>query len=218
VLFGTGILIAGGALLYFLFERGNTLAGLAGGKRFTAVLFQSVTTRTAGFNTLVQSNLSQPSQFITLPLMFIGGSPGSIAGGVKVTTIFIILITIFKKSDLKGDFRVGSRKITRKAVSHANIFVMKAITILLLSSFALILGEFLAGKERPILPLLFESFSAFGTVGLSLGITSELTVFGKYAIIFTMFAGRVGLISMALPKLRKWEHAVDFPKGEVLIG
>jgi len=218
VLSVTGFLIAGGAFLYFVFERNNTLAGVFGFDKLTAVLFQSVTTRTAGFNTVVQSQLTQPSQFITLPLMFTGGSPGSIAGGVKVTTVFIVFLTIFRSPDKEGNFRIGSKKIMRQTVTNANIFIMKALTILILSSFALILGEFLTGNERPVLPLLFESFSAFGTVGLSLGITPELTVFGKCAIIFTMFAGRVGLISMALPKLRKWEHAVDFPKGEVLIG
>ena len=215
----TAALIVGGAALFFVFERTGSLTGLPAGEKITASFFQSITTRTAGFNTLPQENLRFSSKFIILAFMFTGGAPGSIAGGVKVTTVFLILYAAFRGVDNKGELRFGNRKIAGITVSHAHTFIMKAIIILFISILSLTISESaLMDSDKSLLTIVFESFSAFGTVGLSLGITSKLTVLGKCVIIGTMFAGRVGLISIAIPVLKKWRKAVDFPRGEVLIG
>ncbi len=219
VLAGTGILILGGTLLYLVFEWNNSFQGFTSAGKITAAVFQSITTRTAGFNTIAQEAMSIPSKFITLPLMFTGGGPGSIAGGIKVTTVFIILIALFKGVDRKGELRLWKRKFSNKTISQANMLVSKAIILLFFSTLALTITEYVARPEDTIfLSVVFESFSAFGTVGLSLGLTPKLTILGKCVIIFTMFAGRVGLVSMAMPILRRWKQDVDYPKGEVLVG
>lgn len=226
VLLMTAALIIAGALFYYIFEYNTSLKSLSQGGRILASFFQSVTTRTAGFNSVTQSSLSVPSKVLTLPLMFIGGSSGSIAGGIKVTTFFIVLIVALHGTDSKGEVKLFNEKISAENLSRAQNFAIKAIIILFTSIFLLTITElhhfgrnvsFLEGKE--FLSIVFESFSAFGTVGLSLGLTPNLSVPGKIVIMGTMFAGRVGLISIAMPRIRKYsEYLVDYPRGEVLIG
>ena len=226
VLLMTFFLIIGGALLYYLFEANRALMGMKNGERVLASLFQSVTTRTAGFNTIEEASLSVPSKMLTLLLMFIGGSSGSIAGGIKVTTFFLVMLIAIHETDSKNELEIFNRKITSRTLTRAMAFTLKAIIILFLSIFALSITEhffpILNGNrvsEKSFISIVFESFSAFGTVGLSLGITHLLSLGGKIVIILTMFAGRVGLISIAMPKFKRYpEHLVDYPKGEVLIG
>ncbi len=228
VLSVTGALIIGGAVLYYLLEANNTFAGMPVGNRILASFFQSITTRTAGFNTIEESHLTVPSKTLTLFLMFVGGSSGSIAGGIKVTTFFIVLLVSLRETDSRNELEVFKMKISQRTISRALSFTLKAILILFVSVFLLTVSELLLGKENPdgvyangmgFLALVFESFSAFGTVGLSMGVTSHLSLIGKVVIILTMFSGRVGLISIAMPKYKKYpEHLVDYPRGEVLIG
>jgi trk system potassium uptake protein TrkH len=221
VLIVTSVLLVTATLLYFLFERRNALAGLNLGQKITAALFQAVTPRTAGFNTIPQDSLSFPSKLLTLPLMFIGGAPGSIAGGIKVTTIFLVLMLVIRERDFHDEVKVLRRKISSQVLSDASTFTIRAFLILFISFFLLTITENLTPGSRAssFFPLMFESFSAFGTVGLSMGVTPSLTTAGKLIIIFTMFAGRVGLISMAMGLPEKFRpHEVDYPKGEVMIG
>ena len=226
VLIMTVILIFVGASLYYIFEIRNSIASYGNGEKIIASFFQAVTTRTAGFNTIEQNNLSIPSKVITLLLMFIGGGSGSIAGGIKVTTFFLVILTAIHETDSKNEIAIFNRKIPSKTLTRAMSFTLKAIMILFTSILFLTITEHIhvgafSGKvpQKSFLSIVFESFSAFGTVGLSMGITPYLTRLGKVVIILTMFAGRVGLISIAMPKFKKYsEHLVDYPKGEVLIG
>jgi trk system potassium uptake protein TrkH len=221
VLIATFTLLVLGTIFYFLFERNNTLKDYSLAQKWMASFFQAVTPRTAGFNTIPQNSLSFPSKIFTLPLMFVGGASGSIAGGIKVTTMFLVIVLIFKERDIYDEVSVLRRKISSKALSDASIFTIRAFLILFISIFLLTIAESFGRSSHDIsvFPMIFESFSAFGTVGLSMGITSSLTTVGKIVIIFTMFAGRVGLISMAMGFREKYSaHEVDFPQGEVMIG
>jgi trk system potassium uptake protein TrkH len=220
VLMMTGLLIVLGFLLYLGTEWGASLAGLSPGDKLLSALFQAVTPRTAGFNTVPQSELSAPGTVLTLLFMFVGGGPGSIAGGVKVTTVFIIVWAALGQTDESGDARIFNRKVSSPLVSRATMFVVRALMILAGALFALSLTEVvIAGNAFSVRDLAFETFSAFGTVGLSMGITGNLSAAGKLVIIATMFAGRVGLISLAVPSRGKqWRSLIDYPPGEVLIG
>jgi trk system potassium uptake protein TrkH len=217
----TGLLILGGTLLFLLFEHNGVLAGLGPGQKLMAALFQAVTPRTAGFNTVPQPLLSAPSKLTTVLLMFIGGASGSIAGGIKVTTLFVVLLMAFQQPDDSGGITGFHERITGATSHRAIVFMSKALLILFTSIFLLTATE-LGGPDVPgrnIFALVFECFSAFGTVGLSLGITPGLSAAGKLIIVLTMFLGRVGLIALAMPQPRQYPvHLLDYPDGEVMIG
>ncbi|MFP4364037.1 MAG: potassium transporter TrkG [Spirochaetia bacterium] len=215
----TLILIITGTFSYFLLEMFVTSPHGINSVSIHDALFQSVTTRTAGFNTVSQGELSLPSKFISLLLMFIGGSPGSIAGGVKTATFFLIIWMIIRGPDKYGNLRYWKQQIPERIVHKAHQFILRAFGILFVCIFSLCVTETIAGKQFSFIEMVFESFSAFATVGLSLGITGSLSFFGKIAVIITMFAGRVGLISMAMPlPVHYTESYIDYPEEEVLIG
>ncbi len=214
-------LITTGALFYFAFEYRNAMNELSLGEKIIASLFQSVTPRTAGFDTIAQPLLSLPSKLITLPLMFIGAAPGSIAGGVKVTTFFLFLSVTLRRADKNGAITVSRRIIPARTLYHSTKYLYIAVGIFLLSVFLLTITESFLKRpaEQDLLKIVYECFSAFGTVGLSLGLTPNLSVLGKLVIIFTMLCGRIGMILIAMAAVRKGEEKyVDYPKGEVLIG
>jgi trk system potassium uptake protein TrkH len=216
----TGILLTLGAAAFLGFEAGRSMAGLSPGQKIVAAFFQAVTPRTAGFNTIPQRLLSTPSKAITMLLMFIGGGSGSIAGGIKVNTFFIVLLMLFQGPDSRGEVTVFKRKISGSRIFHATMFVLKALMLLFASFLALTITElWAAGHRIQVVSLLFETFSAFGTVGLSLGATAGLTAVGKLVLIVTMFMGRIGLLALAIPRARPYPvHVLDYPQGEVLIG
>jgi trk system potassium uptake protein TrkH len=217
----TALLVVSGTLLFLFFEYRGLLAGLTLPQKLMAALFQAVTPRTAGFNSLPQSLLSAPSRLTTIFLMFIGGASGSIAGGIKVTTLFVVVLMVFQQPDDTGGITGFHERITGATSHRAVVFMSKALFILFASIFLLTVTE-LGGPDVPgrnIFALVFECFSAFGTVGLSLGITPGLSAAGKVIIIFTMFLGRVGLIALAMPQPRQYPvHILDYPDGEVMIG
>jgi trk system potassium uptake protein len=220
VLFTSFGLIIFGTVIFLLLERANTLAGMPLGTKISSAFFQSVTPRTAGFNSLAQGNLTFPSQFLTVIFMFIGGAPGSIAGGVKVTTFFIVLIIAIKGIDPGGEVNIMTRKINRHSLSKASNFLIKAVFLLLIYLFLFIVSEsFIAGKNFSFMEMIFEVCSAFGTVGLSQGITPFISSFGKIIIIITMFTGRVVIISIVMPKPETYkEKFIDYPAENLLIG
>jgi len=220
VLISASSLIIIGTLFYAGIEWNRALAHLGSpGKRIMGALFQSVTTRTAGFNTIPQENLSFPSQIMTSFLMLIGGGSGSTAGGIKVSTAFILFLTLLKGVDESGEIRFMKRRITSHDLSRTAIFFLKAISILFICILLLSIAEHPERSNFSFVSIIFESFSAFGTVGLSHGITSDLSFIGKLVIIVTMFAGRIGLFSMILPVARSIiGHEIEYPEGEVLIG
>jgi trk system potassium uptake protein TrkH len=209
------------ALLFFIFEYNNAYKELTVNEKIMASLFQAITPRTAGFNTIPQSSLSASSKFITIPLMFIGGGSGSAAGGIKVTTFFIVIIAAICRTRRRGSIilfksQIGSTRVLSAIMLFIKALLIVSVCILLLTITELTLHP---GADKDFFKIVFESFSAFGTVGLSLGITSSLSLLGKIVVICTMFAGRVGLISMAMPQpIASADHLIEYPKGEVLLG
>jgi trk system potassium uptake protein len=176
--------------------------------------FYSVSSRTAGFNVTVVSSLSFVSQVIVACLMVIGGSPMSTAGGIKTTTLGVIVVSAW--SSLKGRRWIEFRKST-----IAQETLQKAVTIVILYFTALAAAVILLAmvENQPVWPLLFESVSALSTVGLTLGITTELTTAGKCIIIFLMLTGRVGLVSLAylgLGRISEQKH--QYAKDNYYVG
>jgi trk system potassium uptake protein TrkH len=216
----SGILLVFAAGLFLVFEAGRSMAHLTAGQKILAALFQAATPRTAGFNTIPQAGLSTPSKTLTMLLMFIGGGSGSIAGGIKVNTFFIVLLMLFQGPDSRGEVTVFKRKIAGDRVFHATMFMLKALLLLFGSFLLLTITElWFAGHRIDVFSLVFETFSAFGTVGLSLGATPGLTAVGKLVLVVTMFMGRIGLLALAIPRSRPYPvHVLDHPQGEVLIG
>ena len=213
-------LIILGAALYFVFGFYDTDAGWGG--RVLQSLFQSVTTRTAGFNTLPQDALSQPAYLQTLSLMFIGGGPGSTAGGIKVSVFALVIVAAVGGTNRFGETRLARRRVPMEVLTNAYGLAAKALLIVLVASVAITITESLgrAGLGVAALEdLVFEVFSAFGTVGLSRGITPELNAASKVVIILTMLAGRLGLISIAMPRFRQErERLLEYPRERILIG
>ncbi len=220
VLLTSAVLILAGAGIFLLFEYRGAYAVLSWPVRILAAFFQSVTPRTAGFDTLPQSGLTVSSQMLTLLWMFIGGASGSTAGGIKVNTFFIITLLAVRGADERGEVSVFNRKLPTKTVDNAVIFTMKALMLLFTVAFLLTVTErFFASRGTRFLDSVFETFSAFGTVGLSLGLTPFLSAPGKLLIIATMFMGRVGLLALAIPSGRRLPvHMLDYPEEEVMVG
>jgi trk system potassium uptake protein TrkH len=216
----TSFLIISAASLFFILESNNAVSQLNSGEKILACFFQAVTPRTAGFNTIVQSKLTDPSKLATITLMFIGGGSASTAGGVKVSTFFLVIMSLWIVKR-RGDMLLFKKRIPMQTVFKAAMFLLKALSIIFVSIFILCITELVIspGEHKHVLNIVFEAFSAFGTVGLSLGVTPNLSGLGKMVIILTMFAGRVGLISMAMaPDRKKIEQLIEYPDGEVLIG
>ncbi len=161
-----------------------------------------------------------PAQFLTLMLMLIGGAPGSTAGGLKVTTVVLVLTAALTGTDRQGELQLGRRRVAPDIVRNAFAFSVKGTLLLGIAIFALLLAQGVApGVEWAFTDMVFEAFSAFGTVGLSTGLTPDLTGAGKVVIIATMIAGRLGLISLVMPVDRaEKRHAIDYPRGRVLLG
>ncbi|AHH03727.1 Potassium uptake protein ktrB [Borrelia nietonii YOR] len=179
-------------------------------------IFYSISTRTAGFNYLDNSLIAGRTQMLSLPFMFIGGAPGSTAGGIKITTFFLIILAVIKSQDGNG-YIIGSYKVSIDSIRFALLFFVRAVFILCFSFFVLLAAE--SGGKWRVIDLGYEVFSAFGTVGLSVGVTQDLSFLGKVIIIFTMFAGRIGLFSMAIFVSRR-SRFEEFtrPRQDILVG
>ena len=217
VISSTLVLIFGGALLIFLFEYNNvnTIGALNIFDKIQVSMFQSITTRTAGFATIPQESLTDQSVIVSLILMFIGGSPVGTAGGIKTITavslVAIAIASVRNKKEVVLFNRNLSSEITRKAVAVTTISFM----ILIISTILLSLTI-----DRSIVDILYETASATATVGLSRNLTSFLDNIGKIIIIVTMYLGRVGPISLAIAFKSKKESSniILNPTEEVSIG
>lgn len=209
--------ILAGAVLIFAFEYGNPLTvgdrSLADKLQFS--LFQSVTTRTAGFATVPQENLGEGTAFICMLLMFVGGSPVGTAGGVKTVTVAVLIASAY--SAIKGRSRVNlfSRSITSEAISKALAVCCTSVTVAAVST---VLLSFVC--DRSLTDILYETVSATATVGLTRGLTPTLDMWGKLIITATMYLGRVGPISLALAFNMKSvnRNAVKNPYEEISVG
>jgi trk system potassium uptake protein TrkH len=199
VLSTTAILVLGAAVLFYLFEGGNTLAGLPGVDRVANAVFMAVTPRTAGFNTVNYDAVSDPSLVLTILLMIVGGSPGSTAGGIKTTTVALLALLFVSYLRGRRDLSIRGRTVPSEIVSLATGIVVAGAVILATAVFLLMLSEVSPETtDRAVLVRTgFEAVSAFGTVGLSMGTTPALTTAGKLVITFLMFLGRVGPLTLA---------------------
>ena len=193
VLLTSLILIVLPALYLFFYEYGN----LGFHDRVVNSFFQSVTTRTAGFNTTDLSAMDETSTAIMVILMLVGGSPGSTAGGMKTTTLAVLFLSAFTVFSRRNDVQCFKRRISDEAVRNAGAVLFMYLVLFFLSGFIISRHEGL-----PLLTCLFETGSAIGTVGLSLGITGKLSLLSRIILMMLMFFGRVGgltLIYAALP-------------------
>ncbi|WCN38041.1 TrkH family potassium uptake protein [Aneurinibacillus uraniidurans] len=205
-----------GAILIFAFEFTNpkTLAPLDWSGKFWGALFQSVCTRTDGANTLSIGDMHQSSLFLMVILMFIGASPGSTGGGIKTTTFATLLAAVWAMVRSQGDIVFFKQRVHESKVYKALTIAFAALTLVILVTMILCITE-----KANFLVILFETTSAFGTVGLSAGLTPHLTEFGKILISFMMFAGRVGplTVAFALNWDRKKKH-FRYSEGKIIIG
>ncbi|WP_107926663.1 TrkH family potassium uptake protein [Lysinibacillus parviboronicapiens] len=217
VLFTTTVLTVGATLLIFLFEYDNnkTIGPLSEWGKILGSFYQAVTPRTAGSNTLSIGDLTHSTLFLIILLMFIGGGSGSTAGGIKITTFAVLVATLWSQIRGKEDVVLFRRRIVVETILKALTVTMCGMMIVVLVTIILSITE----QGHNFILYLFEATSAFGTVGLSMGLTPELTPFGRILIIFTMFAGRLGplTIAFAITKRRK-SQAYRHPKGNIMIG
>lgn len=217
VLSSTLILTLGATILIFLFEFGNekTIENLSYPGKILASLFQAVTPRTAGANTLNLVDLTQPTMFLIIFLMFIGAGPGSTAGGIKITTFATLVATVWSQIRGKEDVVLFRRRIVIETILKALTVTFCALFLVLTITVLLTITQ----KGHDFIIYLFEATSAFGTVGLSLGLTPQLTPIGKALIIFTMFAGRLGPLTIAFAiSMRRKPNPYRHPKGKIMIG
>lgn len=214
VIVTTAVLVLGGGLLFFATEFNNTMAGMNPGTRILASLFSSVTARTAGFNTVDTAALTGGSKILTVVLMFIGGSPGSTAGGIKTTTIFVLLINLFSGISTGKGGSVFKRRFEEDAVRKASFVFLLNLLLGLVACFIILAVNNLAFED-----VVFEVFSAIGTVGMSTGITRDLNIVSRVIIMILMFCGRIGSLSFALSFMQNKKSApVYYPSENISIG
>ncbi len=201
VLTSSAVLVVGGTITIMALESANTLRDFGMSGKFLAASFQSITARTAGFNTIDIFSLTNSTLFILLVLMFIGASPGSCGGGVKNINIAILVILAFNRFRGRETCEVFKRTIPEEAIYRALTIILVSVAVVIIMASLLMMSEMghISHSETrgEFLEYLFETVSAFGTVGLSMGATSKLSVVGKLIVIITMFIGRVGPLNLA---------------------
>lgn len=219
----TAILIFAGAALIYIMESGNpaTLGSsdMNDGSRVMGAFFQSVTARTAGFNTVAQAPMAFASKLAVMLLMFIGASPASTGGGIKTTTAYVIFKTAFSLMRGGGDVNMFGRRLSRDVVMRAVGILALALTIVFVSSLVVMIAE--AGTNKPFHSIVYEVISAFGTVGLSDGITPTLAPVSKLMLIITMFAGRLGPLTLTMAFARRLGAGtckIRYPEDRLMVG
>lgn len=221
VIWVTTILIGIGVLSLFLFEYSSVFVTLSVSDKVAVSFFHAITPRTAGFSLIEQTLFSPVFQMLTLILMFIGGSPGSIAGGIKTTTFAIVFMYAIKGNVERKGLNVGKRNIDTPIIEKSFNIMAKSLMIIIGAILLLLIVEaerIYAGKFT-FFSIAFEAVSAFATVGLSQGITAELSFMGKAVIIATMFIGRTGVVAMAAGFFRNdRERFFEYPSAGVAVG
>ncbi len=222
VLTVTGLLILIGAAAIMFFELEHTLRSLSSGQKLMVSFFHSVTARTAGFNTLAIGEMTNGAILVLIVLMVIGASPGSTGGGIKTTTFAVIFTAFFARLRTEQQLRLFNRGISESTVTKSIGIAIFWIMAVCIAAFLLLITETYSMPSvlsRGILiELFFESFSAIGTVGLSMGITPHLTQFGKIIILLLMYVGRIGPITLALAIANKQQVAVRYAEEKIIIG
>ena len=213
ILTASAILVVGGAVLFWWAERGNLLAGMAPGQQVLVSLFQAVSPRTAGFNTVDLAQLTSGGGLLTIVLMFIGAGPGSTGGGVKITTVVVCLLTL--SSYIRGRREVGAfnRRLDEEQIHRSAAGVTLYMTLAMAGGFLI-----LATQPFPLQDALFEVFSAMSTVGLSTGVTRELSAVNRAVIIVMMYCGRIGSLTMMMALAQRTPPRVKDPVEHITIG
>ena len=214
VLLMSTILIFGGALLFYWAERNGVLKGMSVSGQILSSLFASVTARTAGFNTVDTAAMSGASKLLTTALMFIGGSPGSTAGGIKTTTLFVLLMGVKKNVTGAYGIQAFGKRLEDDALATASIIATLNMGITIITIFIVMGMQPFAMQD-----VVFEAFSASGTVGITAGITRDLNTVSRILMIMLMYLGRVGSLSFALAFMEsKKKPKVMLPKESISIG
>jgi trk system potassium uptake protein TrkH len=218
VLSMSAFLILSGSLLFFLFESGNrsSMGGMDLAGRINASIFQAITTRTAGYNSIDLNGITDISKLLSILLMFIGAAPGSTAGGIKVTTFGILVFAVISQIKGSDEIIIFRRRVAYTTVSKAlAIFGLSAALIFIVSAVIHLI------ENQQILDILFEVTSAFGTVGQTTGLTPDLHLSSKLLLVLMMFLGRVGPVTFALAlTIRSHKNTSDlvYPEGRVIVG
>ena len=213
----SAILIVGGAILMFIFEHNNpgTMKNMSAKGKFLSSLFAAITPRTAGFNSISTSDMTTASKFLTIILMFIGGSSGSTAGGIKVTTAGILLMTVISIIKGREDTEIFKKTINKSIVYKSLAITVIGLGLVVLVTMLLSITDSYASLEY----LLYEATSAFGTAGITLGLTTKLSSIGKIIIAFTMYAGRLGPLTLAIAiSKKKKSNTIKYPEDKILVG
>jgi Trk-type K+ transport system membrane component len=216
VLYTTGALLIGGFVFLFLSEMNNSLQlhTTVFGK-ITTTAFNAVTPRTAGFNTMDFTQFSAPTLLFIIFLMWIGASPASTGGGIKTSTFALATLNIFSIAKGKSRIQLFGRRVSSESTSRAFAILCISLIIIGFSIIGLLIFE---PKGTDVLAVVFECFSAYSTVGLTLNITPTLTEPSKFIIIGTMFIGRIGMLNLMIGMLRQINHQFyEYPKENILI-
>ncbi len=213
----TGILLILGAVFIFFVEYKNpeTLGTMNFSDKVLNSFFASVSPRTAGFNSISTDGMTTPGKLMTIILMFIGGASGSTAGGLKVTTFGVLVFTLISVLKGREDTEAFGRRFSKETVYKAFTLLAIGIIIVLTATIILTITE----PEKPFINLLYEATSAFGTVGLTAGVTQSIGSISKVVLIITMYCGRVGLITVILAVINsKRKNRIKYPEAKILIG
>lgn len=216
VLTMSGALILIGAVMIFLFEftNPNTLQPMSLGGKIYASFFQSISSRSSGTSTLNIEQLNEVTQFFMIILMFIGGSPGSAGGGIKTTTFAILLCSVWAMLRGREDTVIFRTRLHKDQIHKALTIIFLALLMVLTISMVLAVTE-----KQPFLEVLFDTTSAVATVGLSMGLPPEMTVFGKFVFCVAMFIGRLGPLTLAYAmNNRRVQPLYRYPEGKLMIG
>lgn len=214
VLSTSAILIVVGAVLFFWMELHYTLKPLNSAGKVMASFLQAITPRSGGVTTIEIPLLRQSTQFLMIILMFIGAAPGSTGGGIKITTFAVLIIAVFTQIRGKQDVVLFRQRISKDTVYRAITMTLLSLLLIIFSTMLLSVTE-----NATFLMVLFEAVSAFGTSGISMGLTTELTPVGKVLIIILMFIGRTGPLTLAYAlKPKKSKQLYHYPEGNITIG
>lgn len=222
VLITTVILIVLGALFFYLFEKEHTIKNLPLSSQILISFFQSITARTAGFNTVEIGGLTNDTILLLMMLMFIGASPGSTGGGIKTTSFAILVIMLWNRIKGSDEVNVMHRTIPKELISKTvSIIFASAISIVIVTSLVLFAGSKTIHffNRSLFIEYLFDTISAFGTVGLSMGITPHLNSIQKLIISIMMFAGRVGPLTLAFSLTVKPKKVlIKYAEEDIMVG
>ena len=214
VIVTTVILLVTGTVGYLIFEGNGNLKGMSGGERMLSAAFMSVTSRTAGFNTMDMGSLSEAGSLLTMILMFIGGSPGSTAGGIKTTTLAAVILTAIAMAKGKTEVTVFKKRLDNGVLKHAVSIIIVYISGILLATMLICFVE-----PIPMEDILFETISAAGTVGVTRGITTQLGAVAKVVLMILMYGGRIGGLSLLLVFAERRTNApTKRPSERILVG